>query len=57
MQLPLTLEMIESFGYAQNSSNTIIPMAQTSFCLDLLNKMIINAELDRCTKLVNIIWH
>ena len=47
MQLPLTLEMIESFGYAQNSSNTIIPMAQTSFCLDLLNKMIINAELDR----------
>ena len=47
IQLPLSLEIVESFGYAENKSLTIIPMAQTSYCLDLLNKMIINSEIDR----------
>lgn len=47
IQLPLSLEIIESFGYAENNSVTMIPMAQASYCIDLLNKMIINSEINR----------
>jgi hypothetical protein len=47
IQLPFSVEILESFGYAKNGSNVIVPMAQTSFCLDLLNQMIINSELNR----------
>lgn len=47
IQLPFSVEILESFGYSKNGSNVIVPMAQTSYCLDLLNKMIINSEINR----------
>lgn len=47
IQLPTSLEIIENFGYAGNNHKTITPMAQVSCCIDLLNKMTINAEIDR----------
>ena len=47
IQLPLSLEIIESFGYAENNSVTMIPMAQASYCFDLLNEMIVNSEINR----------
>jgi len=47
LQLPLSLEIIEYFGFAQNQGVVPIPMAQASSCYDLLNNMIINSEIDR----------
>jgi hypothetical protein len=47
MQLPFSLEIVENFGFAKNNHQTIIPMAQTSFCFDVLNNMIINSEIER----------
>ena len=47
IQLPFSVEILESFGYSKNGSNIIVPMAQTSCCLDLLNQMIINSEINR----------
>jgi len=47
IQLPLSLEIIEYFGFAQNQGVVPIPMAQASSCYDLLNNMIINSEIDR----------
>ena len=47
LQLPLSLELIEDFGFAENQGAIPIPMAQASYCYDLLNNMIINSEIDR----------
>ena len=47
IQLPLSLEIIEYFGFAQNQGVVPIPMVQASSCYDLLNNMIINSEIDR----------
>lgn len=47
LQLPMSKEIVEAFGYAGNNHETITPMAQASYCIDLLNKRIINSELDR----------
>ena len=47
LQLPLSLEIIEYFGFAQNQGVVPIPMVQASSCYDLLNNMIINSEIDR----------
>lgn len=47
IQLPLSLEIVEDFGFAKNNHLTITPMAQASFCFDVLNNMIINSEIDR----------
>jgi hypothetical protein len=47
IQLPFSLEVIEDFGFAGNQGLIITPMAQTSSCFDVLNKMIINSEIDR----------
>ena len=47
LQLPLSLELIEDFGFAENQGAVPVPMAQASSCYDLLNNMIINSEIDR----------
>ena len=47
LQLPLSLELIEDFGFAENQGAVPVPMAQASYCYDLLNNMIINSEIDR----------
>lgn len=47
LQLPLSLELIEDFGFAENQGAVPVPMAQASSCFDLLNNMIINSEIDR----------
>ncbi|MBU3913123.1 MAG: IS4 family transposase [Nanoarchaeota archaeon] len=47
LQLPLSLELIEDFGFAENQGAVPVPMAQASYCYDLLNSMIINSEIDR----------
>ena len=47
IHLPLSLEVVEDFGFAKNNHLTIIPMAQVSSCFDVLNNMIINSEIDR----------
>ena len=47
LQLPLSLEIIEDFGFAENQGAVPVPMAQASSCYDLLNNMIINSEIDR----------
>jgi len=47
LQLPLSLELIENFGFAENQGLVPTPMAQASSCYDLLNNMIINSEIDR----------
>ena len=47
LQLPLSLELIEDFGFAENQGLVPVPMAQASSCYDLLNNMIINSEIDR----------
>jgi hypothetical protein len=47
LQLPVSKEIIETFGCAKNNSETKIPMAQASCCLDLLNKRILNSEVDK----------
>ncbi len=47
IHLPLSLEIIEDFGFAKNNHLTITPMAQVSSCFDVLNNMIINSEIDR----------
>jgi len=47
LQLPLSLELIENFGFAENQGAVPVPMAQASYCYDLLNNMIINSEIDR----------
>ena len=47
MQLPFSSEIVEKFGRAKNNHTTIIPMAQTSFCFDVLNSMIVNSEIDK----------
>jgi hypothetical protein len=47
IQLPLSLEIIEDFGFAQNQGVIPVPMAQASSCYDLLNNIIINSEIDR----------
>lgn len=47
LQLPMSKEIVDIFGYARNNHETITPMAQASYCIDLLNKRIINSELDR----------
>lgn len=47
IHLPFSLEIVKNFGSAKNNHLTIIPMAQTSSCFDVLNNMIINSEIDR----------
>jgi hypothetical protein len=47
LQLPLSLELIGDFGFAENQGAVPVPMAQASYCYDLLNNMIINSEIDR----------
>jgi len=47
LQLPVSKEIIETFGCAKNNHEIKTPMAQASYCLDLLNKKIINSEIDR----------
>lgn len=47
LQLPVSKEIIETFGCAKNNSETKTPMAQASYCLDLLNKKILNSEVDK----------
>lgn len=47
LQLPISKEIIETFGCAENNHETKTPMAQASYCFDLLNKKILNSEIDR----------
>ena len=47
LQLPMSKEVIETFGCAKNNHETITPMAQVSGCFDLLNKKILNSEIGR----------
>src|SRR3989338_3773724 len=47
LQLPISKEIIETFGCAKNNHKTITPMAQASYCIDLLNKKILNSEIGR----------
>lgn len=47
LQLPISKEIVEAFGCSKNNHETITPMAQASYCIDLLNKKILNSELDR----------
>jgi len=47
LQLPMSKEVIETFGCSKNNHETITPMAQSSCCFDLLNKKILNSEIGR----------
>src|SRR3989344_3316441 len=47
LQLPVSKEIIETFGCAKNNHEIKTPMAQASYCIDLLNKKILNSEICR----------
>ena len=47
LQLPISKEIIDTFGCSENNHKTKTPMAQASYCVDLLNKKILNSEIDR----------
>ncbi|GBE19491.1 MAG TPA: IS4 family transposase [Candidatus Pacearchaeota archaeon] len=46
LQLPISKEIVEFFGYAKNNHATITSMAQASCCFDLLNKKLLNSEIN-----------
>ena len=47
LQLPMSEEIVEFFGHAKNNHTAITPMAQASCCFDVLNKKLLNSEIDR----------
>jgi len=46
LQLPMSEEIVKAFGHAKNNHATITLMAQASCCFDVLNKKLLNSEID-----------
>jgi len=46
LQMPNRASVVEEFGYAENQSNTIIPMAMSSTAYDILNHMVVDSTLE-----------